>query len=105
MQKNEIINLLAEGTGLSKVETAAVIDGLIATMRYELKNEGHIELRGLGNFKVTERKARRVRNPNTKKMMDVPAKNTVTFRPSGTLKIYLNETDENDNLKPKTEDA
>lgn len=91
MTKSEIISILAEGTGLTKVETTAVIDGLIATLRYALKRDGHFEIRGLGSFKVVERQARRVRNPNTGEMIDVPAKNTLSFRVATDLKRYVND--------------
>ena len=91
MNKSELISILAEGTGLTKLEIAAVVDGLIATMRYALKAEKHFELRGLGTFKVVHRKGRRVRNPNTGKMLNVPPKKTVVFRVATDLKRYVNE--------------
>lgn len=91
MTKSEVVAILAEGTGLTKVETTAVIDGLIATLRYTLKQEEHFELRGLGTFKVVERKPRKVRNPNTGEMMHVPKKKTLVFRVANDLKRYINE--------------
>lgn len=93
MTKAEIISILAEGTGLTKVETAAVIDGLIATIRYALKKDEHFELRGLGTFKIVERKARNVRNPNSGEIMHVPAKKTLVFRVARDLKRYINTPD------------
>jgi len=91
MTKADLITILAEGTGLTKVETSAVIDGLIATVRFTLKEEGHFEIRGVGTFKVVERKARQIRNPQTGRLMQVPAKKSVSFRPSSDLKRYLND--------------
>lgn len=91
MTKSEIVAILAEGTGLSKVETTAVIDGFIATLRYTLKENQHFELRGLGTFKVVERQARKVRNPNTGAMIDVPRKKTLVFRVANDFKRYIND--------------
>jgi DNA-binding protein HU-beta len=91
MTKSEIVTILAEGTGLTKVETSAVIDGLIATLRYTLKENQHFELRGLGTFKVVERQARKVRNPNTGEMIEVPRKKALVFRVATDLKRYIND--------------
>ncbi len=92
MTKAEIISILAEGTGLTKNETAALIDGLIATMRYALKNEETVEIRGIGTFKVVQRKARQIRNPNSGQLIEVPSHKTLKFRISSDLKKYLNQS-------------
>lgn len=92
MTKAEIISILAEGTGLTRTETAAVIDGLIATMRYTLKKEETVEIRGIGSFKVIQRKARQVRNPNSGQLLEVPSHKTLKFKVSSDLKKYLNQS-------------
>ncbi len=92
MTKAEIITILAEGTGLTKNETAAIIDGLIATMRYALKKEETVEIRGIGSFKVIQRKARQVRNPNSGQLLEVPSHKTIKFKVSSDLKKYLNQS-------------
>jgi len=61
MKKADIVNIIAEGTGLTKVETQAVVEGFLATVSYALKNGERVELRGFGNFKPTLRKARKAR--------------------------------------------
>ncbi|MCZ7555807.1 MAG: integration host factor subunit beta [Bacteroidia bacterium] len=65
MTKADIVDNIAAATGLTKVETEAVVDGFLATVSQALK-EGHsIEIRGFGSFKVKKRKARMARNPRT----------------------------------------
>jgi nucleoid DNA-binding protein len=46
-----------------------------------LVEEGSIELRNFGVFKVKERKARIARNPRTGESVMVPARRVVTFKP------------------------
>lgn len=58
MTKSEIINIVAEGTGLTKVETAAVVDGFLATISYSLATGNNVTLRGFGSFRVVERSGR-----------------------------------------------
>ena len=96
MTKADLVNVIAEGTGLTKVETQAVIDGLFATISYGLKNGERIECRGFGNFKVVKRNARTARNPKTNEPIFVPEHFTVVFRPSKELKKYVNNSHDNE---------
>ena len=91
MTKSDIINIVAEGTGMTKVETAAVVDGFFATAAYALANGDRVDIRGFGSFKVVKRKARKMRNPQTKEIMDVPEYNTPVFKVSKNLKEYVNK--------------
>ena len=97
MTKSEIVDIIAEGTGLTKLETQAVIDGFLATVSYALKQNKRVDLRGFGNFKKVLRKQRIARNPRTKEPVIVPEHYTVTFRPSKDLKEYINRDRENKN--------
>jgi len=90
MSKSEIIDVIAKRTGLTKKETAAVIDGFIETVRTNLKKKKRIDLRGFGNFKVVRRKARVARNPLTNTPVNVPAHQAVVFKPSKDLKEFVN---------------
>ena len=94
MTKSDIVDIIAEGTGLTKLETQAVIEGFIATITYSLKKKERVELRGFGNFRPTLRKARTARNPRTREPVDVPEHYTVVFRPSKDLKEFINRKNE-----------
>ncbi len=96
MKKSDIVDIIAEGTGLTKLETQAVIDGFLATTSFGLKNGERIELRGFGNFKVVTRKARLARNPKTNEPVQVPERLSVVFRPSKDLKEYINKDGKNE---------
>lgn len=91
MRKSDIVDIIAEGTGLTKLETQAVIDGFLATASFGLKSGERIQLRGFGNFKVVKRKARLARNPKTNEPVQVPERLSVVFRPSKDLKEYINK--------------
>jgi nucleoid DNA-binding protein len=91
MTKSDIVDIIAEGTGLTKLETQAVIDGFLATASFGLKKNERIDLRGFGNFKVVKRNARTARNPKTNEPVHVPEHFTVVFRPSKDLKRYINK--------------
>lgn len=89
MTKAEIVDIIAKGTGLTKVETSAVVDGFLATIGYGLQSGDSIELRGFGTFCLRERKEKHVPNPRTGKMMVIPHRVVPDFKPSPQLKTYV----------------
>jgi len=89
MTKAEIVEVIASGTGLTKVETAAVIDGFLATVSYALQNGDRVELRGFGTFCLRERKEKHVANPKTGKMMIIPHRVVPDFKPSPQFKASV----------------
>jgi len=92
--KADIVSIVADVTGLTKLETAAVIDGFLATVTYALKNGEKVNLRGFGNFLAVERKARTARNPKTRELIKIPARRAPVFRPSKDFKKYVAEKGE-----------
>ena len=99
MTKADIIHIIAEGTGLTQVETAAVVDGFLASLSYALKNGESVEFRGFGTFKAVERKARRGRNPKTGKEILIPKRKVPVFKCSKDFKKYINEPTKEEGIK------
>jgi nucleoid DNA-binding protein len=94
MTKAEIVDIIAEGTGLTKLETQAVIDGFLATVRYALQKKERVDLRGFGNFYVVKRAARTTINPVSRVQIQIPEHFAPAFRPSKELKKYMNDSAE-----------
>ena len=90
MNKADIVNKIATGTGLTKVETEAVVEGFIASIIEAMREGDHIEIRGFGTFKVKQRAPRIARNPRTGESVNVPATFTPTFKPSRELRDDVN---------------
>lgn len=86
MTKADVVNLIAHATGLTKVETEAVVNGFILTIRDALKEGKGIEIRGFGTFKVREKRPRIARNPRTGEKVNIPNKFVPIFKPSKELK-------------------
>ena len=94
MTKADIVDIIASGTGLTKVETEAVVDGFIQTVIASLRDGKNIEIRGFGSFKVKKRKGRMARNPRTGEQVPVQDHYVPIFKVSKELKAVVN-----DNLK------
>ena len=90
MTKGDIINIVAEGTGLTKLETAAVVDGFLATVSYALQTGDTVTLRGFGSFRTVHRKERVSINPKTGKEMHIPDRLAPVFKASIDLKKLVN---------------
>jgi DNA-binding protein HU-beta len=90
--KADIVDTIASGTGLTKVETEAVVDGFIHTVIQSLCDGRNIEIRGFGSFKVKERKGRMARNPRTGAQVPVDDHFVPLFKVSKELKSKVNES-------------
>lgn len=91
MKKADIVDRIATGTGLTKIETEAVINGFITTVRAALLEGDRVEIRGLGTFKVQHRAARTARNPQTNEEIHVEAHYAPVFRPASDLRQAVAE--------------
>jgi DNA-binding protein HU-beta len=89
--KADIVDIIASGTGLTKVETEAVVDGFIQTVIASLRDGKNIEIRGFGSFKVKKRKGRMARNPRTGEQVPVEDHYVPIFKVSKELKSVVNE--------------
>ena len=94
MTKAELIDIVAEkNEDLSKTQIAEVYEGIFDAIELALReDEKHrYQVKDFGTFEMKHRKARKGRNPATGAEIDIPAKNTVNFRPAGALEEKLNK--------------
>ena len=91
MTKADIVDTIATATGLTKVETEAVVDGFIKTVIDAMQNGKNIEIRGFGSFKVKKRKGRVARNPRTGEQVMVGEHWVPLFKVSKEVKVLVNE--------------
>lgn len=80
LTQTEIVNSLAEKTGMKKSEVKGFFDALSGMAAAEVKKNGEFTLPGFGKLVKATRKAREGRNPATGKPIKIPAKTTVKFR-------------------------
>jgi DNA-binding protein HU-beta len=80
MTQTEIINNLADSSGMKKSDVKGMFDSLAALASSEVKKNGEFTLPGFGKLVKATRKARDGRNPATGAVIKIPAKTTVKFR-------------------------
>mgnify|MGYP001164769133 FL=1 len=86
LTQTEIVNTLAESSGLKKTEVKGMFDAIAALATDEVKKNGEFTLPGFGKLVKATRKAREGRNPATGATIKIPAKTTVKFRLGKALK-------------------
>ena len=65
MTKAELVELIAQRTGVSKKDTGIVGKLILENIGGALTRGDKVELRGFGSFKVKSRRPRQARNPRT----------------------------------------
>lgn len=91
MTKADIVDKVAAGTGLTKLETEAIIEGFFKTVIESLKEGKGIEIRGFGSYKVKKKNARQARNPKTGAQVFVPDHYVPTFKFSKDFKELVDK--------------
>jgi len=79
MNKQDIIAKVAKDTGLKKASAAAVVDSIIGGITKSLKKGDHVSFVGFGTFKISNRKARLARNPQTGVAINIPKRRVPRF--------------------------
>jgi DNA-binding protein HU-beta len=83
--KLDIINRLADQTGIPKLKAEQAVDALFHSMKEALSRGDRIELRGFGVFIVKPRKRGVGRNPRTGEEVAIPSGKTIRFKPGKEL--------------------
>ena len=85
MNKADLVNELAKVLNTKK-DAQAAVDCFISGVTSSLKGGEDVTLVGFGTFKVVKREARKGRNPQTGKEMQIKAKKVPKFVPGKALK-------------------
>lgn len=85
MNKSELVNAIAAGAGLSKVDAKKALDATLEAITNAVKAGDKVALLGFGTFSVNERPARQGINPATKQKIQIAAKKIVKFKAGAEL--------------------
>ena len=90
MNKTELVEKIAAGAGISKVEAKKALDAAVAAIKDALVAGDKISLIGFGTFSVSERPAREGINPATKQKITIAAKKVAKFKAGAELTDAIN---------------
>ena len=91
MTKADLINAMAEKSGLSKADAEKALKAFTDCIEDALKADDKVALVGFGTFSVGERAARTGQNPQTGAKIEIAAAKVPKFKPGKALKDAVNE--------------
>jgi DNA-binding protein HU-beta len=86
INKAMLVSEVAKKTELPKNKAHEVVDALTETITAALAKGEKVQLIGFGTLEVRERSARKGRNPQTGKTIEIPATKVPAFKPGKSLK-------------------
>ena len=86
MTKEEMIAVMAQQSGISKRQAASALEAFMGGIEGQLKKGKKVSFSGFGTFSVSERKARKGRNPQTGATISIPATKVPVFKAGKHLK-------------------
>lgn len=85
MTKAEIVNEIADKTGLDKMEVLTTVEAFMNSVKDSLARDENVYLRGFGSFIVKERAEKTGRNISKNTTIIIPAHNIPSFKPAKTF--------------------
>jgi DNA-binding protein HU-beta len=89
MNKTQLIDKIAAGAGLTKVDAKKALEATVEAIKDALKEGDKVQLIGFGTFSVNERPAREGINPATKQKITIAAKKVAKFKAGAELEKAL----------------
>lgn len=92
LTKDNIINEVYTKLDLTKDEARQVVEQLLEIMKQTLQKGEDLLISGFGKFVVKDKEARRGRNPQTRRDLQLRARRVVVFKTSGILRKKINSS-------------
>jgi DNA-binding protein HU-beta len=90
MTKSELIDAIAEKSGLNKTDATKALAATLESITDALKAEEKVALIGFGTFSVSLRAARTGKNPQTGEAIAIPETKVAKFKAGQKLKDAVN---------------
>ena len=88
MNKTQLVDAIAEKSGLTKNDAKKAVEAFVDVVGDALKSD-KVSLVGFGTFSVTERPARKGRNPRNGQEITIEAKKVVKFSVGSELEAKI----------------
>ncbi len=89
LRKIDIVEQIHEEIGLTRKECVTLIDSLFEVMKDEMSQGKSVKISGFGKWFVTDKHARKGRNPQTGEAIKIDARRVVSFKASNVLRKAL----------------
>ncbi len=90
MTKADMVELVYERIGVSKRESARIVETIFDIIKETLEQGDNVKVSGFGSFNLQYKKPRRGRNPQTGEEITISARRVLSFKASNVLREQLN---------------
>ena len=87
MTKAEVVNAIAQKTGMEKIVIMTIVEELMASIKGSLTDGENVYLRGFGSFIVRKRAEKTGRNISKNTTVIIPAHNIPAFKPAKSFMV------------------
>ena len=87
MTKAEVVNEIAQKTGIEKIAIMTVVEELMTVIKDSLTDGENVYLRGFGSFIVRKRAEKTGRNISKNPPVIIPAHNIPAFKPAKSFMV------------------
>ncbi len=91
MKKKDLVESISKQCDISKTTASDAIDIIFQSISDAINNDEKVDIKGFGSFNISDRKARKGRNPHTGEEIEIKASRVPTFKASKSLKDYCNK--------------
>lgn len=88
--RNDIADVIFEEVGLSRKDSADILDMVIDEIKADLEMGNDVKLSSFGTFSLHKKNARIGRNPKTGVEAEISPRTVISFKPSQTLRKKVN---------------
>ena len=95
LTRQDISEALYRDVGLSKYESALMLETVLEHISNALSNGEIVKLSSFGTFTSRQKRERIGRNPKTGVAATINARRVISFKPSKLMKARINKSEEN----------
>jgi DNA-binding protein HU-beta len=96
VNKKDLVGKIASDAQLTRAQATAALDAIVQGIQASLVRGDRVTISGFGSFGISQRKARRVRNPQSGSAIEIAAKRVPRFAPGVELKSAIDPPASND---------
>ncbi|MDK8272715.1 integration host factor subunit alpha [Lactobacillus crispatus] len=91
ISKKQLVDQIATKTDATKTDINTILDAYIDVVKSNVAEGNKVQLVGFGAFELRHRAARKGRNPQTGKEIEIAASNVPAFKPGKSFKDEVNK--------------
>ena len=91
LTKKDIVNSIYMKLGFSKKILEIILEDILDIIIKSIKSNKKVKISNFGTFEIRYKKERKGRNPKTKEIKIISARNVVLFKPSKDFKEFINK--------------